>query len=153
MTPQETEPKLSAGVGGSPVEVWFSMGSPQGCGHRQQKSGKVPLGVNHRAHRPEDWVTSGQKSTREGVQPHPSADNWMKVLLNKALPTRGRPSFSHHQSLASGNLHKLLNLLHQRADRRSKKKHSPTEIKTKTTLHKVMSQMKGKDENPRKTAK
>ena len=46
VTPQETEPKLPASVGGSPVEVSVSRGSPQGQGHWQQHSGKVPLGIN-----------------------------------------------------------------------------------------------------------
>ena len=39
--PQETEPKLPARFGGSPVEVRVSRGSPQGLGHGQQQSGKV----------------------------------------------------------------------------------------------------------------
>ena len=30
VTPQETEPKLPAGVGGSPVEAWVRRGSAQG---------------------------------------------------------------------------------------------------------------------------
>ena len=59
-----------------------------------------------------------------------------KALLSKALPTRARPSFSHYQSLPSGSLYRLLSLLHQRADRRSKK-HSPTATKMKTTLQKI----------------
>jgi len=71
-----------------------------------------------------------------GVQPHPSVDNWIKVLLSKALPTRARPSFSHCQSLPSGSLHKPLSHLHQRVDRRSKKNCNPT-ARTKTTLQKV----------------
>jgi len=70
------------------------------------------------------------------VQHHSTADNWIKALLSKALPTRARPSFSHHQSLPSRSLHKPLSLIHQRADR-SKKKHSPTEAKTKTILQNV----------------
>ena len=49
---------------------------------------------------------------------NPSADNWVKALLSMALPTRARPS-THLQSLPSGSLHKLLSLIHQRADRRS----------------------------------
>ena len=53
-----------------------------------------------------------------------------------ALPTRARPSFSHHQSFPSGSLHKPLSLLYQRADRRSKKNHNPTVTKTKATLQK-----------------
>ena len=43
VTPQKTEPKLPAGVGQSPVEVWFSRSSPQEQGHQ---SGKVSHGVN-----------------------------------------------------------------------------------------------------------
>ena len=43
VTPQETEPDS---VGGSPVEVWVSRGSPQGWGHWQQQSRKFPLGIN-----------------------------------------------------------------------------------------------------------
>ena len=46
MTPRDTEPKLPATVEGSPVEVWVVRGSPQGRGHWQQQSGKVPFGVN-----------------------------------------------------------------------------------------------------------
>ena len=30
------------------------------------------------------WVTSGQTTDREGTQPHPSADKWIKVLLSSA---------------------------------------------------------------------
>ena len=96
----------------------------------------------------------GQKNTRKEVPPHPSADNWIKALLNKALPTRARPSLC----LPSRNLHKPPILSHQRAYRRSKKKHSLTEAKTKPYYrklitmkkHKVMSQMKGQDKTPEK---
>ena len=128
------------------MEVRVSKGSPQGWGHWQHRAGKVRLGVNplgihhqphHKAWRPQGWVASGQTTSRKGMQPHPSAENWIKALLSKALPTRARPSFSHHQSLPSGNLHKPLSQLHQRADRRSKKNHNPTAARTKTTLQKV----------------
>ena len=96
--------------------------------------------------------------TRVGTQPYPSVDNWIKGLLSKALPTRARLSFSHHQSVPSGSLHKPLSLLHQRADRGSKKNSSPTETKTKPYYgklismqkQKVTSQMKGKDKTPEK---
>ena len=40
-----------------------------------------------------------QVNNREGTQPHPSTENWIKDLLNMALPTRARPSFAHSQSL------------------------------------------------------
>ena len=33
------------------------------------------------------------------AKPHPSTDNWIKVLLSMPLPTRVRPNFSHHQPL------------------------------------------------------
>ena len=52
-----------------------------------------------RSCRPHGWVTSGQTTTREGVQLHPPADSWFKALLSKALTTRARPSFFHHQSI------------------------------------------------------
>ena len=44
VTPQKTEPDLNAGVGGSPVEVWVSSGSPQAQRHWQQQSWEVPIG-------------------------------------------------------------------------------------------------------------
>ena len=106
-------------------------------GDWQQQSGKVPFDVNPLGghHESEGWVASGQKTTREGAQPHPSIENWIPTLPNMALPTRARSSFSHHSSLPSGNLHKPLSLLQQRADRRSKKNHNSTA--DKTTLQKV----------------
>ena len=81
----------------------------------------------------QDWATNtyiqldhlGQKNVREGVQPHSSANNWIKALLSKALPTRARTGFSYHQSLSWGSLYKPLSLLHQRADRNEN--HSSTE--------------------------
>ena len=71
-------------------------------------------------YRLQDWVASGQRTNRKGAQPHPSADNWIQVLLSTALPTRANPSFLHSQSILSGSLHKPLILIHQRADRRNK---------------------------------
>jgi len=47
----------------------------------------------------------GQITTREGMQCHSSANNWIKVLLSKALLIRARPSFSHCQFLPLGSLH------------------------------------------------
>ena len=90
----------------------------------------------HRAQRPQGWIASGQTTIREGVQPHSSADNWIKALLTKALPTRTRPRFSHHQSLLSRSLHKPFGLIHQRADR-TNKKHNLIAAKTKVILQKV----------------
>ena len=55
-------------------------------------------------------------NNREGIQPHPSTENWIKDLLNMTLPIRTRPSLPLSQSLPSGSFHKPLTLLHQRAD-------------------------------------
>ena len=40
---------------------------------------------------------------REGVQPHPSADNWITVLLGTSLPTRVKPRLrpSHQENLTN----------------------------------------------------
>ena len=47
----------------------------------------------------------------------PKAENLIKDLLSKAPPIRPRPSFPLSQSLPSGNFHKPVCLIHQRADR------------------------------------
>ena len=56
--------------------------------------GMSPLGScqkpYHTAFRLQDWVASGQTISREGAQPHSSADNWIEGLLSMALPTRAR---------------------------------------------------------------
>ena len=54
---------------------------------------------------PHVWVTLRQ-TTRERVQSHLSADNWIKALLSKTLPTRARSSFpitspSHQEAYPS----------------------------------------------------
>ena len=70
------------------------------------------------------------------MQLYPSADNWIKALLSKALPTRARSSFSHappsHQDAYTS-----LSLIHQREDRKTKKQHSLTAAETKTVLQKI----------------
>ena len=58
-----------------------------------------------------------QVNNREGTQPHPSTENWIKDLLSMAPPIRTRPSFPLSQSLPLGSFHKSLILLHQKADR------------------------------------
>ena len=98
---------------------------------------EVTINPTIELHRPQGWATSGETINREGAKPSPSVENWIKVLLSMALPIRARLSFSHHQSLPSGNLHRSLNLIHQTADRRSKKGHNPTAARPKTTSQKV----------------
>ena len=58
-----------------------------------------------------------QVKYREGTQPFPSTENWIKDLLSMAPPIRTRPSVPLSQSLPSGSFFKPLILLHQRANR------------------------------------
>jgi hypothetical protein len=53
---------------------------------------------------------------RQGTQPHPLADNWIKDLLSMALPPE-QDLDSHSQSLPPGSFHKLFIFIHQKADR------------------------------------
>ena len=140
MTQQETKPKLPASVRGSPVEAWV---------HRDRSSLVSTLledAINLTIEPIYLRVGSPQvkKTTREGVQTHPSADNWIKALVSKALPTRARTSFSHHQSLPPGSLYKPHSLLHQRAGRGSKKNNNPTVTKTKPHCRMLISMKKQK---------
>ena len=50
-----------------------------------------------------------RSNNREGMQPRPSTENWIKDLLSMAPPTRTR--------LLSGSFHKLLILIPQRVER------------------------------------
>ena len=47
---------------------------------------------------------------REGTQPHPSAENWVKDLLSMTLPTRARPSFPTASPSHQGASTSLLSL-------------------------------------------
>ena len=87
---------------------------------------EVTINPTIEASRPGGWLVSGQKLPGQVV----------KVLLSKALPSRARPTFSHHQSLPSGSFQKPVSFLHQREDRRSKN-HSPTVTKTKPHYRKL----------------
>ena len=58
-----------------------------------------------------------QVNNRERTQLYPSTKNWIEDLLSMAPPIRTRPRFPLSHSLPSGNFHKPLILLHQRADR------------------------------------
>ena len=66
--------------------------------------------IYHRAYRFQGWVPSGQ-TNREGAQSHPLADNWIIVLLSKALSEQD-PVFP--QFLPSGSLHKPFSLIYQK---------------------------------------
>ena len=62
-------------------------------------------------------IVWAQVNNREGTQLHPSTENWIKDLLNIALPIRAKYSIPLSQSIPSGSFHKFLILIHQRADR------------------------------------
>ena len=49
-----------------------------------------------------------QINNREGTQPHPSTENWMKDLLSMAPAIRTRPSFQLSQFVPSERFHSLL---------------------------------------------
>ena len=57
-----------------------------------------------------------QVNSREGTQPHPSTENWIKDLLSMA-PAHQKTTQYPPQSILSGSFHKPLILFHQRADR------------------------------------
>ena len=128
-------------IGRVSVEVWVGSCSLWGQVPWQQQSWEVPivmvsLGVcsqhYHGAYRLLDWFTSGQTTNREGVQIHPSAENWIKVLLSMVLPIRKRSNFPNYQPLLPGILHKCLSL--QREERRHKKNYHPTTSRKKATV-------------------
>ena len=49
-----------------------------------------------------------QVNNREGIQLHPSTENWIEDLLSMAPPIRTRPNFPLSQSIPSGSFHSLL---------------------------------------------
>ena len=116
MTPEETDPDLPVSVQPCPVEAWVGGGLLQAGGTECSSACMGPFeGGRHYLHYP--TIVWTQVNSREGIQPQPSTENWIKDLLGMALPIRTRLSFPLSQSLPSGSFHKLLILLHQRADR------------------------------------
>ena len=107
---------------------------------------------------PRAWSPQAKLLTGKEHNPTYQQIIGFKALLSRALSIRARPNFSHCQSLSSRGLHKPLNLIHQRADKRSKKNNNPTAARTKTHYRKlitmkkqkVVSQMKGQDKTPEK---
>ena len=53
---------------------------------------------------------------QEGKIAPPITENWIKDLLNRALPIRTIPSFPLSQSFPSESFHKPVIYIHQRAD-------------------------------------
>ena len=105
------------GVQESPVEVWVGGDLFSGLGavsvavHAWDLLKEVTI----------IFITSTivwpQANNKEGTQPRPSTENWIKDLLSMAITIRTRPNILLSQSIPSGGFHKPLILLHQRADR------------------------------------
>ena len=85
-----------------------------GCGIRgteYNSTGKSPFeGDHHYCHYP--YVVWPQAKQQGRTQPCPSTENWVKVLLNMALPTRARPSFTHSHTVPPGSFQKPYILFH-----------------------------------------
>ena len=84
---QKTEPDLPLSVQESPTvaccRVWDT--------EYNSACTSTFEGGHHYLHYPYHSLASDQTTGRK--QPHPSAENWIKDLLNMALPIRTRPSF------------------------------------------------------------
>ena len=67
-------------------------------GKESDRTGQ-PNNSKNRALRPQGWVSSGQTTNKEGAQPHPSADNWVKDLRARPYPLeQDRRSKKNHSS-------------------------------------------------------
>ena len=116
VTPQEIDPDLPVSVQKSLTEAWV-VGSYCSVGGTVCSStcvGPFEGGCRY-LHYLHHSLASGQ--IMEGTQPCPSTENWIKDLLSMAPVMKTRTIFPLSQSLLSGSFHKLLILLHQRADR------------------------------------
>ena len=77
MSPQETEPDLPVSVQESPAKVWVDSGLLWGQGIEYNSAGISPF-------------EGLRPNNREGTQPRPSTENWIKDLLSVAPPIRTR---------------------------------------------------------------
>ena len=76
--------RLAVSVQESLAEVWVNSGLLEQA-WEQQHAGISPFeGGRHYHHYPYHSLAN----YREGTQPHPSAENWIKDLLSMTLPTR-----------------------------------------------------------------
>ena len=94
--------------GGHRVILVHTRSQEEGPVSPQETESDLPVSV--RGSLVEEWVDS---LALDGAEPCPSTENWIKDLLSMVPPIRTRSSFSHSQSLPSGNLHKPLILLHR----------------------------------------
>ena len=107
----------------------------------------------------QDQVTSHQATNREKIQPHPSANQWIKVLLSTTLTTRGRTSSTHGQALPLRSLHKPVRQTHPPEGRQQKQELYSCCLQNENHTHRkliemkmqrIMSQMKEQDKTPEK---
>ena len=90
VSPQETESDLPVSVQESPVEVWVDSGLLQGQEHWVLQWG--PKSVWRRSPLPlYPTIAWPLSNNREGTQPCPSVENWVKDLLSLAWLIRTRP--------------------------------------------------------------
>ena len=100
--------------GGHKQNFVHTRGQEKGAVSPQKTQPNLPVSVQEFLM--EAWVTVWpQPNKREGTQPHPSTENWIKDLLSVALTMRTRPCFPHSHCLPTGNFQKPLII--QRADR------------------------------------
>ena len=84
-------------------------------------------------------VSGSWSNNREGTEPCPSTENWIKDLMNMAPPFHTRPSFPHSQSPSPGSFYKPLILIlwgqtewkpqSQKTNRTDHMDHSPNSMK------------------------
>ena len=85
VVPQETEPDLPASVGGSLADSWVHSSSLAEAVSYTMSPLIGHHSSYHRVFRLLGWVTSGQTTNWEGLKPHPSADNLIKVLWRENM--------------------------------------------------------------------
>ena len=143
-SPQENEPDLPASAGGSPVEVWARSGSPQGKGHCQQKIKDVPIvqssldnaiyptiqSVDSRTGAPHAKKLTGREHSPSQLQTSELTFYWAQICPPEQDPVFPTTSPCYQEACTS----LLDSLIHQMADRRSKKNYNPKASKTKPSI-------------------
>ena len=126
-----------------PVEVWITRGSPEGWGTGRAllASTILEFAINPttdpRAGSPQAKQLPGRKCNPTHQQKIGLKLYWARPSTSEQDPVFPTTSPSHQEVL-----HKPLSHICQRADRRSKKRHSLTAAKTKTILQKVTTMKK-----------
>ena len=106
MTPQETDPDLPVSVQESPAEAWVGGGQLQGRGSLSVAVHALGLLKEVTIIFITSTVVWPQVNSREGAQPRPSTENWIKDLL-----ILSRPSEPVSPSVPSSHQEATINLL------------------------------------------